>query len=216
MSGNVITHFDQVTLAWLTEVLSNSGAQSEGMVESFEVVQDRGNWSTSGRLKVRYSQDSQGMLPRNLFLKMVNTDLDDEFFGPSEVYYYTRDYVDVEHAPLIHCYDGAYSEPQQRYHLLLDDLIETHVRAADRAPTLAYGLALAEGLAVLHARWWGGERLAQAGASVHTPEQIRHFVEIAEPGAGHILEQFSDWLEPHWPDMLRASYAKHPPARGHA
>jgi hypothetical protein len=141
---------------------------------------------------------------------MVNTDLDDEFFGPSEVAYYTRDYKDVEDAPLIRCYDAAFSEELKRYHVLLDDVSGTHVEAAQKAPTLEYGLALAEGLAVMHARWWGAQRLAEADAPIHSPEHIRRFVEIAEPGVGHILDRFSAGLQPHWPDAIRALYAKHP------
>jgi hypothetical protein len=143
---------------------------------------------------------------------MVNVDLEDEFFGPSEVTYYTRDYVGVAGAPLIRCYNAAYSEAKQRYHLLLDDVSESHVEAAQKAPTLEYGLALAEGLAVLHAHWWGAQRLAEAGAPMHSARHIQRFVNIAEPGAGHILNHFSAELEPHWPAAIRALYAQHPPA----
>ena len=138
--------------------------------------------------------------------------LEDEFFGPSEVAYYTRDYAGVEGAPLVRCYDAAYSEEKLRYHLLLDDLSGTHVEAAKKMPTLEYGLALAEGLAAMHAHWWGAQRLAEAGAQIHSAKHIQRFVDIAEPGAGHILNQFSAELEPHWPDAIYALYAKHPQA----
>jgi hypothetical protein len=155
-----------------------------------------------------------GALPGRLFLKMVDTDASssDEFFGPSEVTYYTRDYIDVPAAPLVRCYDAAFSEEQRRYHLLFDNLSETHVEATEKAPTLEYGMALAEGLAVMHARWWGAQRLAEAGEPMHNAEHIRRFADIAEPGAGHILERFSDELKPHWPGMMRALYADHPQA----
>jgi hypothetical protein len=144
---------------------------------------------------------------------MVETDLGDgEFFSDSEVTYYTRDYVGVGNAPLLRCYDGAFSESRQRYHLLLDDASETHVKAAEKTPTLEYGLALAEGLAALHARWWGERRLAEANAPIHSAEHIRRFVEIAEPGAGHILGRFAAELEPHWPELLHTFYARHPQA----
>lgn len=177
---------------------------------AFKMEPGGGNWSTNARLRLHYVDGSQGALPQRLFLKIVNADLEDESFGPSEVTYYTRDYVGVEGAPLIRCYDAAYSEEENRYHLLLDDLSETHSEAAEKAPTLEYGLALAEGLAAMHAHWWGGERLAEAGAPIHSAEHIRRFVEIAEPGAGHIIAQFSDVLEPHWPQSIRVLYAKHP------
>lgn len=212
MQDEVITSLDQVTPEWLTAVLTNSGALTHGAVAAFEVDTGRGNWSTSASLNVRYVDGSQGALPQRLFLKMVKVDLEDESFGPSEVVYYTRDYAGVEEAPLVRCYDAAFSEKQQRYHVLLDDLSGTHVEAATKAPTLEYGLALAEGLAVMHARWWGAQRLAEAGAPIHSARHIRRFVDIAEPGAGHILNQFSAELEPHWPNAIRALYAKHPPA----
>lgn len=83
---------------------------------------------------------------------MVNTDLVDEAFDASEVTYYQRDYVDVADAPLLCCYDAHYSEELKRYHVPLDDVSETHVIAAEKAPSLDYGLALAEGFAALHAR----------------------------------------------------------------
>jgi len=211
-SPDVITSPDQVTSEWLTSVLFNSNALTRGSVAAFDVESGSGNWSTSARLTLHYTEDAQGDRPRRLFLKIVNTDLDDEFFGPSEVAYYTRDYAGVDNAPLIRCYDARFSAEQQQYHLLLDDVSETHVQAAEKTPTLAYGLALAEGLAAMHAHWWGAQRLAEADAPIHTPEHIRRFVEIAEPGAGHIIEELSEELEPHWPAMIRDLYDRHPDA----
>jgi hypothetical protein len=93
----------------------------------------------------------------------------------------------------------------------LDDLSETHIEASKKTPTLEHGLALAEGLAILHAHWWGGKRLEEA-APIHSVRHIRRFVEIAEPGTRHIIDQFSAELEPHWPDLMRELYAKHPQA----
>jgi hypothetical protein len=213
MSDFVITTIDQVTPAWLTDVLSRSGALTRGAVAAFDTADGRGNWSSNARLDVSYTADAQGALPRRLFLKLVNTDLGDgEFFGPSEVDYYTRDYVDVPAAPLLRCYDARYSEELRRYHVLLDDVSATHVNASEKEPTLAYGLALAEGLAGLHARWWGGERLAEAGAPVHSAGYIRSFVAIAEPGVDHILGRFSSELQPHWPGAMRELFARHPQA----
>jgi hypothetical protein len=210
MPDDVITDPDQVTTEWLTSVLTSSGALTRGKVGAIEVAKDQGNWSTSATLSLTYEAGSLGALPSRLFLKMVNTDLDDEFFGPSEVTYYVHDYVDVEDAPLVRCYDARFSEERNRYHLLLDDLSQSHVEAAEKAPTLGYGLALAEGLAILHARWWGGQRLAEARAPMHSAEHIKRFVEIAEPGSGHIINHFSDSLESHWPETMRNLFARHP------
>jgi len=212
MPGKVITELRQVTPKWLTAVLANSGALSQGEVADFGVDTGRGNWSANAILHVRYGEGARGTLPKRLFLKMVDADLDDEFFGASEVAYYTRDYVDVDDAPIIRCYDAVFSEEQKRYHLLLDDLSESFVQAAEKMPTLEYGLALAEGLAAMHARWWGAQRLAEAGEPIHGVAHIRRFANIAEPGAGHIIDRFSAELDPHWPELIGELYTRHPQA----
>ncbi len=207
---SVITNLDQVTTAWLTAVLRRSGALAHGAVASFDLDAGHGNWSTSGKLTSHYTGGAEGVLPRRLFLKLVDADQDDEFFGESEVTYYTRDYVDVAKAPLLRCYDAAYSQERRRYHLLLEDVSPTHVLANEKAPGLEYGLALAEALALLHARWWGAERLAEAGAAIHSAAHIQNFVAIARPGVGHIVGRFAEQLQPHWPDLMTELFAYHP------
>jgi hypothetical protein len=212
MPVKVITAVEQVTAQWLSAALADGRALTAGAVSGFDVDAGRGNWSANAVLRLRYTDDARGTLPARLFLKMVDAgdSSDDEFFGRSEVTYYTRDYVDVEDAPIIRCYDAAFSGESRRYHLLLDDVSLTHVEAAEKEPTLEYGLALAEGLATLHARWWGASRLAQARATMHDAGHIRRFVAIAEPGAGHIIDHLSAELQPGWPDLIRALYALHP------
>jgi Ser/Thr protein kinase RdoA (MazF antagonist) len=110
------------------------------------------------------------------------------------------------------CYHAVYSKAHNRYHILLDEVSETHVNAGELVPTLEYGLALAEALTVLHARWWGAERLSEAGISVHSASRIQNFVDISAPGVGHILGRFSSELKPHWQAILHEFYPKHPPA----
>jgi hypothetical protein len=212
MPNSVITTLEQISATWLTRLLKAGGALTVGSVASFDAETGHGNWSSNAILHVRYSDDAQGQRPLRLFLKMVETDLDDESFGASEVTYYTRDYLGVAGAPLVRCYDAAYSAEMRRYHLLLDDLSPTHVVASSRPPTLEYGRALAEGLAALHAHWWGAARLAEAAAPIHDAAAIRQFVAIAEPGLEPILAAAGDQLEPHWPDLMRDLYARHPAA----
>ena len=212
MPDNVITKIEQVTTEWLTAALAASGTLTRGAVASCELGAGQGNWSSNARLNVTYTDRAQGSLPRCLFLKMVNTDLGDQSFDASEVMYYRRDYVDVADAPLLRCYAATYSEELGRYHILLADVSETHITAAEKAPSLDYGLALAEGFAVLHARWWGEQRLVEAGAPMHSARHIREFAAIAEPGVDHILSRFSSELKPHWPDAMRELFARHPQA----
>jgi hypothetical protein len=190
MDDDVITDLEQVTPAWLTSVLSRGDALTHGAVQSFQVDTGGGNWSTNARLTLCYTKGSQGPLPSRLFLKMVDADLNGESFGPSEVTYYTRDYLSVEGVPLIRCYDAAYSEEKQRYHLLLDDLSET--QEARRRPRARYGLALA-GAGGMRTRW--GAAAGRGWGAIHQ-RYIRRFVDIAEPG-GHIIAHTES--KPHWP-----------------
>jgi hypothetical protein len=211
MPDTVITSAEQATPEWLTGVLSTSGALSAGKVIAVELEKGDSNWSTNARLRPRYSADAAGDRPARLFLKMVRTDLDDEeSFSDSEVRYYTRDYVDVPDAPLVRCHDAAHSTDDHAYHLLLDDLTATHVEATGRRPTLEYALALADGLAAMHARWWGADRLATASQQIHDPAHVQHFVDIAAPGVPHVLEHCTSELATHWPDLISQVIARHP------
>ena len=211
MTNQAIIHIDQITTAWLTSALSKSGALTCGSVTSFKLDAGRGTWSSNGSLTINYTDDAQGELPSRLFLKMANTDLDNgESFDDSEVNYYTRDYVDVENAPLLRCYDAAYSAELKRYHILMDDVSATHIEARAKEPTLEYGLALAEGLAIIHARWWGKKKLTESGATIHNAAHIQSFVDIAEPGMGHIVSRFSSELSQPWVSLMRELFSKHP------
>jgi hypothetical protein len=201
---------EQVNAAWLTAVLQQSGALKEGAVEAYEVIEGETRLSSNARLKLTYATGSHGDLPQKLFLKLVNTDQDDEFFGDSELTYYVRDYVGVEGAPLLRCYDGAYSAVQRRYHLLMEDVSETHVPSIERPLSLEHGYALAEGLATLHAHWWGREGIAAYGESLPSDETIRRYVGMCEPGAGYIIASCADQLKAHWSEALLEFYAQHP------
>jgi thiamine kinase-like enzyme len=206
-----ITNLEQVTPEWLTAVLRQSNALAAGKVTSFQANGGGGNWSSNAQLTLTYSENAQGECPIHLFLKMVNTNTGDgEFFLPSEVTFYTRDYIDLPDAPLVRCYDGAHDPAQNRYHLLLDDLSATHKPAYDLQPTLAHGRALAEALAILHAHWWGEPRLAQIGASFHDAAHLRRFIAIAQPGISHVLANFGARLKPHWPEQIGQIFARLP------
>ena len=149
MPDQVLISSTQITPEWLTRVLVSSGALARGAVKTIEIDAHKRELSTSHRLRIAYSEDAQGLMPERLFLKTVDADQDEEFFGSSEVDYYLRDYVGLACAPLLGCYDGSYSAERRRYYLLLDDVSDSHVEVKTKTPTLAYGLVLAEALACL-------------------------------------------------------------------
>ena len=213
MAATVMTSVDQATPQWLTSRLRRSGVLGTGTVTRVHVDPGHGNWSTTAWLRPRYSSEATGERPSRLFLKIVRSDPnDEEAFGDSEVLYYTRDYLDVPDAPLIRCHDAAYSVADQCYHLLLDDVTATQVEATHRPPSLEYALALADGLAAMHARWWGADGLAAANQPIHDAAHIQRFVEIAAPGVPHVLMQCRNELAEHWPNLISQVFARHPTA----
>ena len=211
MDEKVISDLQQVTEGWLTAVLTKSGALTDGHVVAFEAAGGAGHWSQNAQLALTYSPDAQGECPQRLFLKLVNTDLGDgEFFLPSEVNYYTRDYVDLPNTPLVPCYDGAYDAVKNRYHLLLADKSATHKAAYDLQPTLAHGQALAEALAILHTHWWGQARLKQIEAPFHDAAHLRQAVTILDGGIPHVKRVFGHRLKSHWLTLIDQIFAELP------
>lgn len=211
MPDEVITDHQQLTPDRLTAVLRRSGALAGGKVDAIETISAGDRFlSANARLRPRYSADASGDLPATLFLKMVTMDQEDEWLQASEFYYYTRDYIGAPDAPLLRCYDAAYDPGLGRFHLLLQDVSETHVPAGRKPVTLAYGLALTESLAALHSPWWDERRLREAGAPLHDPAHIERFVAIARPGVEHILDCCAAELLPHWPALIYDIFARHP------
>ncbi|MCB9455136.1 MAG: phosphotransferase [Anaerolineaceae bacterium] len=206
----LITSVEQVNELWLTHILEASGALYQGRVTKVDMLIDARELSTSVRLGITYSEDATGSKPTKLFLKLVTLDMEDEFFGPSEVNYYQRDYVGIHDAPIPRTYDAVYSEKQGRYHILMDDLSDTHMTARDRMPTLGYGMALAESLATLHAHWWGKIRLSEIDEHIPDAQAIQEFTDMGKLGASFIIATCEDELKAHWPEVINRIYVSHP------
>lgn len=210
MSAVAITDFDQLNEDWLTEVLTEKGVLAGGVVNGLTLRRDERRLSKIGYLTLSYAPGSRGKRPQNLFLKICATNLEDEFFGPSEVDYYARDYVGVEGAPLLTCYNAVYSAERGSYHILLDDVSATHAESHGRKPTLAYGMALAEGLACMHAHWWGAERLAAGDEPIPGEAQIERYVAKARAGLKPMLQSVRGQIDPGWETTLYDIFDHHP------
>ena len=208
MVYSVMTDAGQVTAAWLTEALRRSGALTAGAVAAVEVKAEESTWSSSVRLRPTYTPDVAGRLPTALFLKLCNGA---GFIGQSEVDYYTRDYVGLTDAPLVTCYDAQYDPASGAYHILLDDLSPTHQATWDVTPTLAYGQALARGLARLHAYRWTPEQRAAIGAAMPDAAKLGRYVEVARAGLEPMLADVAGDIEPRWATLWRDVFDWHPP-----
>jgi hypothetical protein len=134
----LITCASDIDADWLTDVLSMN-------VVRFELSNEAFKWSNQIPI-IAHLTDGRDL---SLRVKICSG----EKFGRSEVDYYKRDYVGLDPAPLVKCWDAVY-EASVGYHILLDDLSLTHANRRDVLPTLNYGMAVAMSLARLHRHHW--------------------------------------------------------------
>jgi Phosphotransferase enzyme family len=207
MSAPVITGVGQVDADWLTGALGRSGALVTGRVRDVGVDAESSVWSQIVRLRPRYEDDATGDLPAALLLKICAGE--HAVFGPSEVLYYTRDYVTLADAPIPRCHDAQFSDTPRAYHILMDDLSATHTNTWQMAPTLERGLSAADALAGLHAHRWGPERLRWIGAAVPGRDEIARYVDHVRQGLEPLLVLLGDGLDPTWRDALHDVFAHH-------
>ncbi|NNF06560.1 MAG: hypothetical protein HKN21_07350 [Candidatus Eisenbacteria bacterium] len=201
----VIQSIEDVTPRWLTKVLRESGELADGEVCEVSARSGSGNWSSNARLELRYASGSKGACPKSMFLKLVSTDATmEDHFDDSEVRYYRSDYTGLADAPLLKCFHAAYQPGS--YHVLLEDVSETHQPAAFVSPTLAYGKKLAEATAVLHSHYWATLR----SIAMPTEAQVLRYIDVAKPGLKNVLEDPKSTLKPHWPELLRRFFVEHP------
>ncbi len=221
----VIADPSQITLAWLNRVLTRAGAIQTGAVSRFEIAPGEGTWSSNARLRIEYKPGAAGLNPTVLFLKMCRAG-QDGFVLESEVDYYTRDYAGCEDAPLVRCYDAGYSRELGAYHILMDDLSETHhtawhVTSAQElamvkagtwhvTPTLEYALALAGALATLHAYRWGEARWTGTNGVMPSEATLQRYIDHISKGLEPMLSDIRGDVPPAWEATLRGIFGAHP------
>lgn len=180
--------YDDVTHEWIEQALGRR-------VREFERVESAGTWSTHVRLKVHVADDSAPLLLR---VKIGST----ATFGRTEVDYYLRDFAGLADAPLVRCHHAA--ADTTHYHLLLDDLADTHRNRFDVVPTEPYGLALVDAMARLHAHRWP-QPPPEAAA-------LERALAPALAGLGTMLEAMAEGFSAAERDQVRALFDWHPGA----
>ncbi|MBZ0286932.1 MAG: ecdysteroid 22-kinase family protein [Anaerolineae bacterium] len=159
--AQVITDIEQVTPDWLTDRLQNAGTLTCGGVTHIDAETSRPFGSIVSRLKLTYSADAPDDAPRKLFLKVADPDAHRQYpgRGKREIEFYgaipAGDYARL---PLPRCYDAVVSD--EGFHLLLDDLTDSHVILPHPfPPSWVQCEQVVDALARLHAYWWNDARL---------------------------------------------------------
>ena len=194
----------RIDVAWVQQVLQGAGVVGAGAVASVTVAATQAStWSRLTRIGVQYRPGTPGAgttVPTALLLKRCGADSGE--FGRSEVDYYRRDYLGAADAPLPRCFDAAFADSPRRYHLLLEDLSASHCNGDDVPPDLAFGLALADSLAALHAHRWGPRRLQPIGQAVAGPAEIDRCLAHITPGLAPLMALAGAALPAAWAGRL--------------
>ncbi len=198
-----------MTPAWLNRILSSSGALTSGVVTSVTVAPVAGDNSRSYRLSIAYDSSARGELPKRLWLKTCQGG----DFGPSEVLYYTRDYVEVPDAPVLRAYDATYDDSSGAYHVLLDDISDSHRWNWDSHPTAEYAAVLGRSMAALHAPYWTQTQRISIDAVMPDLAAIRRALEPGCAGLEPMLLA-ADGIDPDWAGVLRQVWSRYPAVLG--
>lgn len=165
---------------YLTEVLRRCGVLADGDVTDAAVESSRAT-IVSRIVRLRLSYDGGGAgAPASLILKTGLPERADARWkaGQREVGFYTQVAATTPGLPLPRCLDAVWDEDTRDWHLLLEDLTDSHFTLTHwpMPPTRPQSEAIVAARARLHARWWDDPRL---GTSIGT------------------------WLEPHDPQLQR-------------
>lgn len=181
----------------LTDLLRRKEVLSAGRVQSVHVIFSKTLYvSTVSRVEVRYSNDATDTAPRYLFLKMAKEGAASEL-GGKEVEFYQRVASRTPGLSLIRCYDAEFSSESGVFHLLLDDLSDTHFQTnSPTAPSKAMALAAVKSLADFHAFWWEHPDLGKTIGKLFNTEDLDLFVENVEENISGFLDLLGEGLAP--------------------
>lgn len=176
MPRTVIQDESEISTSWLCRVLNQR-------VDHFQIVRGHGNWSRQLTIHAHLADGSTNALRLKICLG--------DTFGRSEVDYYTRDYVGMHDAPIVQCMDAQY-DPAVGYHLLLEDLAQSHRDRRDVDPSLAYGLAVAQSLGRMHRHHWESMAAPDTALLDRYLDEVRPGVSAIESAMGLSMQDRFD------------------------
>ena len=193
---------------YLTAALRKAGALDAGAVREVKVLHERDTVvSHITRLGLRYVGESSGA-PQTLILKTSHADFAKTLAngGRHEVAFYTKLAPKMPRGLVLRCFDGRFDEEGSNWHLLLEDLTDSHELAT--VPTLPpsrdQSMAIVTTLAGMHAAWWDHPDLGETAGTWASPEDSAQHLEIF---AGH-YDRFADELGDRLSEERRILYRR--------
>jgi thiamine kinase-like enzyme len=139
----------------------------------------------------------------------------DKLAGKQEVTFYTSIAGSMPDPPAVPCYHAAYDSESGAYHLLLEDVSETHRTVHPEEPALRRDMEhILDALARLHAYWWNHPRLGEEIGTLPTAEWIEQdFEKLGNAFAGFV-DFLGDRLSEKRRDIYEQVLARFPDALG--
>jgi len=192
--------------AYLTAALRRSGALARGSVREVAVVNARDTvLSHIIRLRPVYDGEHDDA-PATVILKTGRADRAD-LWGEmnQEITFYSQIAPSMPAGYVPGCFDADWRAETKAWHLLLEDLTDTHSTATawPVPPTLAQCERIVVALARIHAFWWDDSRLGiSAGTWVDAAAMDRRLKKLDERFA-LFVEEFGDRLPQERRDLYR-------------
>ena len=200
----VVASVEDLTPEQLTERLRASGALPRGSVTAIHPAPRRTTiLSTIEPFRVDYSSDAPAAAPARLFLKATRGGLAAglQSLGEREVAFYRQVAPLMSDGPFPRCFDAEFSSG--RFHLLLEDLSETHaVLDWPLPPSVAACERIVDTWATFHAFWWRHPRLGRDVGAFLDEEALAKLGAEAHQRYAGFREALGDRL---WP-AARAIY----------
>ena len=191
---------------YLTEALNRRGVLGGGRVCEVVVESSRATiLSRIMRLRLSYAGTAAGA-PASLILKVGLPERANARWssGRYEVAFYTQVAEATLPAILPECYDAAWDENTRDWHLLLEDLTDSHFVLTHwpMPPTRAQSEAIVRARARFHAAWWDDPRLGVSIGAWLEPDdpQIQRFAEE--------FGRFADRVGDRLPAERRVTYER--------
>ncbi len=187
----MISNLEQVTAAWLAEVLT----LPEESILSIEQTANNAFNSSIGHLAISYTADAPTDAPRRLLIKL---NANGDGFEEAKFYRAVMALPDQERLSMLaRCYAADLDEASGHSYCLLQDLSETHSAPVTRDQTIAgNGVPRPEHLeqivqiiAQFHAYWWQHPLLGKGMA------QVRWWYTDQTAFEAHVARRQNEWAK---------------------
>ena len=201
-------HPDQLTVAWLTRCLRQSGVLSVGAVREIDIeLNAKWNIAHTAYVSIEYESEVSGTPPRRLFVKIAQAadPLQAVFRGEGAFY---RE-ISTKALPLAQCY-GVFDDGKTNFiSILLEDFSKTHHTVPwPDMPAIEHCEQAVTTLARLHACWWcaGSEQTdALKPVLLANEQRIKGFF---EPLFVSFLNDFKEHLDRRQRDLVSCAFRR--------